>query len=525
MGIFSKKREPVLPEAIGAIAGSGAIYRVSSYADATNLTLQRQDWQRHAFKVYNVEGHLYYATNYIGSALSRIKLVAARRESDDSINGRPEVITSGAIADAIENIQSPRGGQSGLLRQIGKNVFLTGEVWMVGEVRTSPDGTELQEWDAVSISELTTVGSAAEFYRRRLPGAVPEPLRKDALTIRIWKEHPEWSELSDSGVRSCLSLLEKIVVLNQAEKAIARSQMAGSGILALPQELVPPAWQNQSQNAQVMESNPLYQALAEAMTAPLEDEGHPSSVVPLLLVGPADIVNKIKYEPMNRSFDGSQASNSIKLAIEQVANTLELPKEILLGTGDVTHFTAWAIREDTFQAHIQPLIEMVVAALTKTYLAQFLNKLPLSDLKKVLAEAGVDSVEDIMVWYDASQLIIRPDKADKAAALHDRIVISDEALRRENGFTEEDAPDDEEYAKRVGLKVADPNMALTGKPPAPVAPPGSPSEAAGGSQRGPGRPTGPSTVNGPRGSSPQGPNAAPPKTASERRVKPGPVQS
>jgi hypothetical protein len=514
------RKSPTAPTPLGAITGGGTLYRVSSYADATTLTLQRQEWQKQVFKVYNLEGHLYYATNYIGSAMARINLVAARRPKKDGENARPTIIEKGAIADAVKNIQSPRGGQSGFMRQVGKNVFMTGEVWLVGDVRTTADGIEVQEWDAVSVSELTTVGTSASFYRRRLPGAVPEPLAKDALTIRIWKEHPEWSELADSGVRSCLPLLEKIIVLNNAEKAVARSQLAGSGILALPQELVPPAWQNQQQNPNAMESNPLWQALAESMTAPLEDEGHPSSVVPLLLVGPADIVNKMKYEPMTRNFDSNQATNSIKLAIEQVANTLELPKEILLGTGDVTHFTAWAIREDTFQAHIQPLVEMVVTALTRTYLTQFLNRLSVTDRKKVLEEAGVDSVEDVLVWYDASQLIIRPDKADKAAALHDRIVISDSALRRENGFTDEDAPSDMEKAQRIGLKVADPNMALTGKPPAPQTPPGGPQSDENAANRGPGRPTGPATVNGPKGKAPQGANAAPPKTPSERRVTP-----
>jgi hypothetical protein len=521
MGIFSRK--PIPSDPIGAVVASGATYRVSTYYDAAQLSLQRQQWQQRAYRLYDSEGHLWYASNYIGNAMSRVRLVAARRPSKDAPHVEPEIIEDGAFAEAVKNIRSPRGGQKGLLRQIGRNVFVCGEVWMVGSAETLANGEVDQTWDAVSISELTTSGTYGKFQRVRLPGAAPVPLPDGALTIRIWKEHPEYSELADSGTRPAMELLEKIVTLNRAEKAIARSRLAGSGILALPQELVPPAWQNQGQNPNAMESNPLYQALAESMTAPLQDEDHPSAVVPLVLIGPADIVGKIRYEEMSRSFDTAAANSSIQIAIEQVANTLELPKEVLLGTGDATHWTAWAIKEDTFHAHIQPLAELVADALTRTYLKQAIGKMSPAEMKSALKEAGVDDPDDIIVWYDASQLVIQPDKADKALGLHDRFVISDSALRSVNGYSDEDAPNEKEYAKRVGIKVADPKMAITGEVPEPPAAPSAP-PAGGGAPQPDGAPApaqGPKTVNGPRGQAPQGPKAAPPKLPSERRAKPG----
>jgi len=525
MALFSRKSPE--PQALGAFVASGATYRVSSYSDGTYLALQRQEWQKKAYRLYDAEGHLWYASNYVGSAMSRMKLVAAVAPKKDTENSSPRVLEKGVFADAVANIRSPRGGQRGLLRQIGRNVFVAGEVWLIGAAETLPSGEVAQTWDAVSISELITSGSTGRFQRRRLPGMAPVDLPNGALTIRVWKEHPEYAELADSGTRPAMELLEKVVTLNKAERAIARSRLAGSGILALPQELVPPAWQNQGQNPDAMQSNPLYQALAESMTAPLQDEDHPSAVVPLVLIGPADVVNKIRYEEMSRSFDTAAANSSIQIAIEQIANTLELPKEILLGTGEATHWTAWAIREDTFQAHIQPLAELISDALTRTYLKQALATMSPEQMKAALKEAGTDDPDDIMVWYDASQLVILPDKADKALGLHDRFVISDATLRRENGFSDEDKPGEEEYARRIGIKVADPKMAVTGKlpepPPAPGAPPGAegaPPEAGQGPEAPP-APGAPKTVNGPRGQAPQGPNAAPPKLPSERRAKPG----
>ncbi len=468
MGIFSRKSKSLEPTPIGAITAAGTTYQAASYQQVVYLSLLKQNWQSAVFDIYDTEGHLYYAAAYIGNALSRINLVAAKKPEKDSPLARPVIIEDGPLADAVNRIESPNGGQSGLLKKIGQNIFLVGEIWMIPRDYTNAAGEKVQGWEALSVAELQFNGAGMP-YKVLLPGAPIEMLPPDLLKIRIWKQHPKFSALADAGPRSCLDQLELIVTLNRAEKAVARSRMAGSGILGIPQELVPPAWQNQGTSGNPMEANPLYQALAEAAIAPLRDESAPSSVMPTLLVGPGDHIKNIKHIEISRTLDFEQTNAAIESAIDQIAATLELPKEILLGIGgETTHWTAWAVREDTFQGHIQPLVELICEALTRTYLKQALAKLDQSTLDQVLAEAGVNSVDDIIVWYDASQLIIRPDKGDKALAVHDRFAISDEALRRETGFAESDAPDDEEKAKRVGLKMVLPDMAITGELPEPV---------------------------------------------------------
>lgn len=507
MGIFSRNKSRP-PRHISSITAGGSSYNISDYTDFTKISLLRQKWQKDAFDIYDAEGHLYYATNYVGSALARIQLVGAKKPKNHGELEQPIILKEGPVADAIAGIESPIGGQSGFLRSIGRNIFLTGEAWVIASTETYPDGSSQTNWDAVSVDELVSEGGKQQ--RRRLPGQQPEPLPPGAVTFRIWKEHPRYSELADAGTRSCLELLEKIIILNRAEKAVARSQLAGSGILALPQELVPPAWQNQGNTPNPMESNPLWQALAESMIAPLKDDAAPSSVVPLLLVGPGEVIKNMKYEPLTRSFDAAAAQASIKMAIEQIANTLELPKEILLGVGEATHWTAWSIREDVFQAHIQPLIELICAGLTRTFLKKALAKFSDEELKA----AGIDDRDDIIVWYDASQLVIQPDKGDKMLGLHDRFIVTDEAVARELGVPEEDRLDSnsDEYKKRVGIKMADPKMAISGvptEPPAPAAP------GAGGGK------SGPLGVSPGRGKSPQGPRSAPAKLPSERRARRG----
>lgn len=140
MGIF-KKNTSREPQGLAAITAGGSTYRVSNYTDFTQISLLRQDWQQQAFNIYDAEGHLFYATNYVGGALSRIKLVGATKPKTYGQLEGPEVIKDGPVADAIAAIASPLGGQSGFLRQIGRNIFLTGEAWVIASSVTLPDGS------------------------------------------------------------------------------------------------------------------------------------------------------------------------------------------------------------------------------------------------------------------------------------------------------------------------------------------------------------------------------------------------
>ena len=54
-----------------------------------------------------------------------------------------------------------------------------------------------------------------------------------------------------------------------------------------------------------------------------------------------------------------------------------------------------------------------------------------------------------MVWYDDSELSVRPDKSQSAIRLYELNELSGEALRRETGFSEEDQPSEDEWRRNV----------------------------------------------------------------------------
>ena len=497
-----------------ALTASAELMRVDDAAQAQALYLKRQNWQERVWLYYDEIPEVHYAGQYVSRAIGKIRLVAARTDklSEDH---SPTMIADGVggvdgdVSAAVAKLKSSKGGQAMFLRNLSLNLFGPGETMLLGQTKRGGK----QDWSALSIDELRIIpGTLAQ--RFRFPGSVPEDIPRTDFVIRLWMPHPRFSSLADSALAACIDQCEQLLLLTKAEKAAARSRFAGSGLLFIPLELVPPAWQNQNRHQDPAQSNPLIQQLTEAMMEPLRDESHPSSVIPLLLFGPAEYGEKIKFFTFERPIDKQMASMK-QDAISRLAAGIDMPSEVVDGggLGRTNHWSSLQIMESVFTAHIQPVIEAICDSLTTGYLVPALRKAGLKG----------DDPEKYCIWYDATALIAKADQSETAQQLHDRIVISDAALRRANNFPETDSPDKDEYAKRVGLKLLQPHTALTGEePPAPPAgAPGIPggsgpaTGAPGGAPAGPGRPN---VRAGQAPSTPGGPSAGPPRQASERRV-------
>ena len=100
----------------------------------------------------------------------------------------------------------------------------------------------------------------------------------------------------------------------------------------------------------------------------------------------------------------------------------------------VSHWGAWQIEEATIKMHVEPMLDVIVNALTIGYLQ-------VRPRRRVLAS----------IVYDTSALRLRPDRSKEAFELYDRGLISGEALLRENGFADDDAA----HPGRVPVLAAD----------------------------------------------------------------------
>jgi hypothetical protein len=131
----------------------------------------------------------------------------------------------------------------------------------------------------------------------------------------------------------------------------------------------------------------------------------------------------------------------------RLGDTLSITRErVSGGMGKQNHWGAWQASEEEIRMTFAPLAENICGALTKAYLRPMLRASGLS----LVGENG----GNLIVWYDISELTARPDMTVPAKDLYDRLEISGEALRRETGFSEEDAPDQIELRAMIWKKVA-----------------------------------------------------------------------
>jgi hypothetical protein len=435
---------------------------VANFEETQALTLSRQNWQLRAFGYYDDIGEIHFPANYVGNALAKIRLIAA--EEPDSQTDEPKETDNKVVKDAIKKLRAPMGGQPALMKAMGINLFVAGECFLLGIAL--PDGS--QAWEAVSINELEIRTGQKIPLRRVNPVSQPIPLPEDTLVVRVWRPHPRYTGLADSAMRNVLDECEKLLLLTRADKAAARSRLAGAGLLFIPNELMPVSQQPTSGSTNDVDpgANPIYKNLVESMITPIKDEQHPSGIVPVTIFGPAEYGDKIKFITFDRP-QAARATQQREESIQRIATALDLPPEILTGKGDLNHWTAWQVHEETFQAHLQPFAELICEALTVGY------------LRPALRNAGVVDADKYIVWYDDSALVVRPDKGQTALQLHEANVISNEALRRETGFNEEDAMPEDQYKKRVGVILQDTQLALGGEPTPPPPAAGAPPAAGG----------------------------------------------
>lgn len=121
---------------------------------------------------------------------------------------------------------------------------------------------------------------------------------------------------------------------------------------------------------------------------------------------------------------------------------LDVPKDVVTGLANVKYSNALQIDEALYKAHIEPLMLLIVDALTVVYLRPY------------LIANGYDEkdVKNVCIWYDPSLVATRNDRAADADVGFDKLAVSYDAWRRAHGFSQSDAPDPKEFALRLVMQ-------------------------------------------------------------------------
>lgn len=438
-----------------ALTASAVKVDIGNKVQAVKIRRLRQSWQEDAWSYRDAIPEIGYAMRFKATAVSRMRLyVAMWVEGEDQpvpLDENPPGLPAG-LADAanraLEELAPGRMGHANLLRNLNENIEVAGECYLLGQ-QDAASGE--QEFSIKSIDELVA-NTDGKWLLRDQPAAngsasIGVEVGADAYIARMWCPHPRFSVWADSPMRSLLESGEELLLLSRSIRAATRSRLANAGILGIASELSF-ASTTAGGDDDDPEADPFMAQLIDAMVTPISDEASASAVIPIVVRGPADMLEKgIVYKPMIRPADDRAATDRAEL-IGRIANGLDIPREILTGVADLNHWSAWQVDDSTFRYHIEPAVLRAVDSLTVGYFRPRI-------IGGEDGQAGYDPeiVKQLVIWYDPTELVTHPDRTKDALDLFDREGLSLAALREAGGWTDDDAPDDDEYLVRLLSKT------------------------------------------------------------------------
>jgi hypothetical protein len=443
--------------------------------------VQKGGWTADAWDLFDLVGEFEFIVTSLAGRVGAARLYAGKLNQDD-VTQTPEVITE-APEEVDPDTTEPRSPTDDLalaaMRAFGKtpatraqllerqsmNLTVTGDGWCVGipkrllaevDDTISPDGVELSgiEWRVLSVSEVTKEGR--DHVKLEVDGTELIVAPDDVFLIRIWDPHPRKWIQSTSPTKACLPILRELVGLTQHVGAQIDSRLAGAGMLLVPQSAEDAVRAQASDEDHDEDWNPFTEALLEHMLVPIADRSNASALVPLTLTVPDESIEKFRFISFATPLD-KEARQLREEQVKRLALGMNIPPEVLLGTGGMNHWGAWMVREDTISTYVEPQLALICDALTTQYLWPVLEQQGVSE----------DEYTDYVIWYDVDHLVSRPNRLQDAVTLHQEEVISDAALRDAGGFGDEDAKVDTETtdeAAAIVLKMVTANPSLMRNP-------------------------------------------------------------
>ncbi len=394
-----------------------------------------QTWQSESWGYYDSLGEFNSGVWWLANMLSRVRLRAAR--IDPSLD-EPEIVDDGLAAEIVDSLAGGVGGQSGIMRSLTIQMSVPGDCYLIGEGDVGKEVWTVRSTDAVRVQsgKFQTVSD-------RTPNITWADLPEGAVPVRIWRPHARYFHVADSTARAALPIMRELELVNRHITAQYLSRIASAGLLVVPDEVSFPVREEFADAPDPFMSE-LIEIAAEAIRTP----GTASAVIPIPIRVPAEYVDKIQHIDFTLQLD-QDIIEKRQSAIGRLANKLDIPAEVLTGLSQVNHWTAWQLDEGALKTHIAPTAESICDSLTRGYLWPRLK-------------ASGEDPSRWVVWYDMSELAVRPDRSANAQAAYDRSEISGEALRRESGFDEADAPTPDDLRKQYLEALLKNNAQLAG---------------------------------------------------------------
>ena len=389
-----------------------------------------------AWYYYSRIPELRYIARYVANSLSQARLFVGKVESDPY---NPARVEKGHVANAfLERFAGGFEGQSELLDRLGLHLTVPGDSILAGP--TNPDKPAAEPFDQYRIYSTSEIFARnGNLYYRQVGWTKDIPLPPGVTAVRIWRSHPRRWEIADSPTLSAFTVLREIDLLDQHVHASAISRLAGAGVWLLPDEMTFPADEVDTEGIEI---DPFIKNLVEVMSIAIKNPESAAARVPIILRGPMEAVSAAKDGWMTFETPFAEAVPELRnVALRRLALGMDVPPEVLLGMSESTQWSAWQTDESTVRLHTVPLLQLIVNSLTVGWFRPMLKK-----ARTGLTDAEIDR---LTIWFDISNLQVRPSKTEESQALYDRFEVGGDTLRITTGFTDAEKPTKEELGIQV----------------------------------------------------------------------------
>lgn len=417
--------------------------------------LQYKTWQDEMWDYTRSIGEFGSVMDWFSSGISRMHLTAATQKPGIR---EPEMVDTGPAAQLIDDlVVNARGGETQYLYKWGRHLGVAGVGYFIGEDRADDEDGDSRVFEIKSAKQIRR---SQKPFRDPVTGQIvrgddgkplvagfevrvaPDRWRQlapSSLVSRIYRPDDELDYEVTSWARPALTTLREIDLYNRHIVATLLSRLVFNGFLFIPQEVTFPV------NPQFKDApDPFIAELMAIASRGIRDPGSPGSAIPVPLRVPAEFIEKFKHLIIATGID-PKVIEARSAALANLSKQLPAPPEAMQGKSDLNHWNAYVDSEDNVKYYFGPTMEILVGGLSEKYLWPMLR-------------AGGQSIRSndgrSVVWYDASDLIAKPDNSENAKDARERLTIDDEAYRKIIGLDDADVPTDAELRKMLLINLA-----------------------------------------------------------------------
>lgn len=413
------------------ILGSAAEVYANDPNAAQEMQRTRQTWQKRAIEFDQSIPEVWATNNWFANTVAGGRLFAGRREpgQQDPVEiDDPNDLAVVTLADMGNGMEDTWGqqGQAAMVRSSAWHLLVPGEFY--GALWTDPE-TGVNVWDVFSISEMEQGSRGLQV--RRYPGEEPHEIPADAVIRRIWWPNPQWRSLAISPMRAQEGVLEELSLLGASGIASLWSRLITAGILKVPSEL-DFGLDEDGKKVRFMDQ------LQAAMMAAMKDPRSVARFVPISAEGKGEVLQYLEHMTIGKDTTDTELERRKEL-VERYARGAPVAKERVIGFGDSKYWNVFAIKEDEW-GNYAPVVDILLGGWTVAF------------LRPLLAGSGYPDPQNIVIGYDRSPIVGKPDKSASATEGLTLGALAPRVWRREHDYEEEDAPTPEEMAAMLQWK-------------------------------------------------------------------------